>query len=1211
MRKKFLSMLLALSMIATVMANWTVAFAATENLVSLKYYKDAALTDEITNGVVNEGDVFYAALTVNNFSDLKAFYVALAYDPAKVKLVDNTTSNDVNIGEILMGQNQALEENNCGITLGNISTITPGKNPFTPSVATKTKRYVAGDDIKDEDSVIVFESWVSQTGVSFTTEQQPLVLKLKAKTSGTANFRFPVKQNENDEATYYTVQEKMGLRYNSNGTVYDLTTCNVDASSLDLTIVSTRPKLADVTGLSINKDTKVVTWDAVTGAASYNVKVTVNDGVNNTEYPQAVANTNTYTLPAEVKYGDVTVEVQAVSADPVTTDNSGWATKSETITASIANPANVKWDDTVSTQVVWDAVEGATAYEITLTKNNQPVQINPTQVTSTSYNFERYITAPAAGTKDTYIVTVKSVGGTYTTAPQAGVPTAPMYNLGAVANVTSPTWEGDTCKGIWTDPNPAGSVGGYRVNLKKDGHQVANYPVVANNAYYDFSADMTEPGIYEYTVKALGAQVTEGKYQDAPGDPVPCMNTKTVSKILDTVENIQWRETVVEWTDNNTAGVRGYKVKLYAQGNEDPIYETPDDELIRGTRYDFDANITIGTYSVQVQAVGDGTIYKNSNWSDKVDSEEFSERLADPANLVWSNTTDKLATWDAVPNATNGYIVSLYYNGVALPGAVHSTNTTSYDFTADMKLPGKYTFNVKANRTDVYAASKETTGTDEYTVTVTTTGKVKIELFKDVEGTTPVSSQNPIRVGDEFYAVISMEDTPAFNVVAVPFKFDPAKVKVVGTDGVFAAADLQTGANGVTAGEILTGMTTEGITGYPYVNNTDGIVGIQGYGDVAAISGTKELMTIKFVANAFSSTPIDFGFAVANANGTPYDEIILSGFEFAMDDTELFAEVVTPTNITIGAGKLATMDAPVWNGTEITWEAYDSAHVTGYTLRLYKDGQVVDTITVDDPAADFYDMSDKVIATGSYTVDIVANGDANAASSDPSAQSAAYTVGGGGSSMGGGGTTKPPVTPDKPVDPIKPVEPTEPPMEFTDIDGHWAEENILELSKYGVLDGYGDGTFRPDFGITRAEFTKLMVECLGLVEYKVEEPVAYDDTENHWAKDYIAIGTEIGIVNGIGNNLFDPDTIVTREQMAAIIYRAANVTEEVPVSTYADRDEISDYAKTAVDYVSDEGIMIGMEGNMFRGTEQTTRAQVATVLLRLLKADFFKNYSLK
>ena len=552
----------------------------------------------------------------------------------------------------------------------------------------------------------------------------------------------------------------------------------------------------------------------------------------------------------------------------------------------------------------------------------------------------------------------------------------------------------------------------------------------------------------------------------------------------------------------------------------------------------------------------------------------------------------------------------MYFNGVALPGEEYSATTAEYDFADRMSLPGVYTFSVKKNGTTDYSASKVVVSTDEYEKTVVKTGDIYVELY-DETGTAALTE---LKVGDVFYAIISMKGTEAFNVLGVPFKFDPTKVKVVGADntavvdGNVSGETLASGAMGITAGAILDDMTV--IYDQTYVSNTDGLVVVQAYGDRAVSDAEKEeVIIIKMIANAYSSVATEFSFAAANDDEVPYEETLLAGYTFAMDDVPHFANTTYPAPITIEQGTLATMAAPVWDGTEITWNKADSANVTGYTIELRKGENVIETIENISPDVDFYDLTELVKSKGSYTVRIKALGDTNAADSAWSDWSEAYVKSGGG---GGGSLSNVPKDDedDKKDDDKTPVTPDKPVMEFTDIAGHWAEESIKELSKYGVLAGYADGTFRPGFGITRAEFTKLMVSCLGYENYVVEEANVYEDTADHWAKDYISIATEIGIVSGIGDNLFAPDVIITREQVAAVIYRAAEVTEEIPVSGYTDREEVSEYAKTAVDYAAQNNIMIGFEDNTFRGTEDITRAQMAIVLLKLLQNGFFAEYSI-
>ncbi|WP_374015969.1 S-layer homology domain-containing protein [Paenibacillus thiaminolyticus] len=80
-----------------------------------------------------------------------------------------------------------------------------------------------------------------------------------------------------------------------------------------------------------------------------------------------------------------------------------------------------------------------------------------------------------------------------------------------------------------------------------------------------------------------------------------------------------------------------------------------------------------------------------------------------------------------------------------------------------------------------------------------------------------------------------------------------------------------------------------------------------------------------------------------------------------------------------------------------------------------------------------------------------------------------------------------------------------------DINGHWAEKNILALVQRGAVTGYQDNMFKPKNKITRAEFATILVKALDL---KGTDGKVFKDTEKHWAKDNIAIASAHGIVNG-------------------------------------------------------------------------------------------------
>lgn len=177
------------------------------------------------------------------------------------------------------------------------------------------------------------------------------------------------------------------------------------------------------------------------------------------------------------------------------------------------------------------------------------------------------------------------------------------------------------------------------------------------------------------------------------------------------------------------------------------------------------------------------------------------------------------------------------------------------------------------------------------------------------------------------------------------------------------------------------------------------------------------------------------------------------------------------------------------------------------------------------------------------------------------------------------------LTPDKPVYP-------------TDIAGHWAEENVKYVYDNGLMTGYEDGTFGAENNITRAEFATVMARLLGL-EQNADE-AAFDDCEEHWAKGYIGALAKAGIVGGVSDTEFAPDSNITREQMAVILSRAFKLEEALDsMAVFMDDEQISDWAYSDVYKVLNAGYMKGDESGNFAPLANATRAEVATVIYRL------------
>lgn len=106
---------------------------------------------------------------------------------------------------------------------------------------------------------------------------------------------------------------------------------------------------------------------------------------------------------------------------------------------------------------------------------------------------------------------------------------------------------------------------------------------------------------------------------------------------------------------------------------------------------------------------------------------------------------------------------------------------------------------------------------------------------------------------------------------------------------------------------------------------------------------------------------------------------------------------------------------------------------------------------------------------------------------------------------------------------------------FSDVDdNNQYKEAITTLSKLSVINGYEDGTFKPDGAITRAEFAKIIAYTLGYDSVESTEE-RFTDTTEHWAKNYINVCASFGIINGMGDGTFSPDSPVTYEQALKMV----------------------------------------------------------------------------
>ena len=181
---------------------------------------------------------------------------------------------------------------------------------------------------------------------------------------------------------------------------------------------------------------------------------------------------------------------------------------------------------------------------------------------------------------------------------------------------------------------------------------------------------------------------------------------------------------------------------------------------------------------------------------------------------------------------------------------------------------------------------------------------------------------------------------------------------------------------------------------------------------------------------------------------------------------------------------------------------------------------------------------------------------------------------------------------------VEEVPPTPPVVVLTDITGHWAEASIKALVDKGAIAGYPDHTFQPNRTITRAEFAKVLVKAF---ELEAKDGKVFEDTASHWAKDDIATANAHGIIKGYSDQKFGPNDLITREQVAVMVTRAANLTASDQAPVFTDSAEISDWAQEAVASAAEAGIINGYPDGSFQPQGNATRAEAATIIMRAIK----------
>lgn len=172
---------------------------------------------------------------------------------------------------------------------------------------------------------------------------------------------------------------------------------------------------------------------------------------------------------------------------------------------------------------------------------------------------------------------------------------------------------------------------------------------------------------------------------------------------------------------------------------------------------------------------------------------------------------------------------------------------------------------------------------------------------------------------------------------------------------------------------------------------------------------------------------------------------------------------------------------------------------------------------------------------------------------------------------------------------------------FSDVDADdWFAASAVYVRDNGVMNGTSATTFNPNGTTSQGQITAILYRAAGspAVSGSADFP---DVADGAYYADAAVWATANGIVTGYADGTFGPNDPITRQQLAAILWRYAGSPAAEAGADFTDESAIASYAVTAVDWARDAGVITGRDGNRFDPSGRATRAQAAVILHRYLE----------
>lgn len=179
-------------------------------------------------------------------------------------------------------------------------------------------------------------------------------------------------------------------------------------------------------------------------------------------------------------------------------------------------------------------------------------------------------------------------------------------------------------------------------------------------------------------------------------------------------------------------------------------------------------------------------------------------------------------------------------------------------------------------------------------------------------------------------------------------------------------------------------------------------------------------------------------------------------------------------------------------------------------------------------------------------------------------------------------------------------------IDLADLKGHWAEKTLSKFVKLQEIVGFEDGTFRPNSPITRAEFASIIARVFDINGGSVGDEDELSDINSHWARNAINNLASAGIINGYGDGTFKPNQTISREEVIIILSRMMNLNEvakDDSKGNFTDMSSVSAFAVNQIKDAAQAGIISGRPNGVFDPKGTSTRAEALTIILNALNLN--------